>query len=562
LLLFFKKEALFYPFLFLVAFSLNILLGLKGWPAVLAGSLNDPDSYMRLLRIEQGIRAGHLVIVVARDDSGAGVMVEWSRLLDILLWLMAAPLALFIGWHKALFAAGVALGPLSVGALGAILAWAVEPFAARAYLWSAPLAAALLPGMLTFAAPGVVHYHILLLALIALTAGFAARAWVDDRGTAFLTGVSGAFAIWLTPETMPFILMCFAALMLRWAWVRIGAVLVYCAAGFFDVLTLALAFDPPEGGYMDPEIDRLSVVYLILAMLLLAGTAILWRYESRFTRWRAPFGLGFMAVLLGIWIVVFPKVAMGPYGIMSADAMLFALYKCGAGRGRWGWLYLAACTLVTLVLGEKFILFVGFPTGVAAALLPIALSDVSRLPGANAAMLGRLAVLAAVLGLPELAALTPEAKAAPAAPGKAYPSCSLRHIAPLAAPAAGKIVLAVADATPELLYRTQVETVGSLYQHGVPAYLRDRDAWRAPVTNRIALSATGASYVLFCPTASRYLPVADLPMTTLWDVLEAGKPPGWLTFIGQNSDGWELYRVISVDKGGVFHVKHLVKMGL
>ncbi|HUW80582.1 MAG TPA: hypothetical protein VMV54_06785, partial [Acidocella sp.] len=128
--------------LFLLSAGLNILLGVHAWPAVLAGSLNDPDSYMRLLRIEQGIHAGHLVNMVARDDSGAGVLVEWSRLLDALLWLMAAPLAVFIGWHRALYAAGVALGPLSVGALGAVLAWVVEPFAARRYLWTAAVAAA------------------------------------------------------------------------------------------------------------------------------------------------------------------------------------------------------------------------------------------------------------------------------------------------------------------------------------------------------------------------------------------------------------------------------------
>ena len=76
-----------YFLLFLLAAGLNIVQGWHFWPPVLAGSLNDPDSYMRLLRIEQGVRAGHLVVNVARDDSGAGVYVEWSRLLDGLLWL-------------------------------------------------------------------------------------------------------------------------------------------------------------------------------------------------------------------------------------------------------------------------------------------------------------------------------------------------------------------------------------------------------------------------------------------------------------------------------------------
>ena len=40
--------------LFLIGAGLNIVAGLHGWPAVLAGHLNDPDSYMRLLRDRAG----------------------------------------------------------------------------------------------------------------------------------------------------------------------------------------------------------------------------------------------------------------------------------------------------------------------------------------------------------------------------------------------------------------------------------------------------------------------------------------------------------------------------
>jgi hypothetical protein len=588
-----------FPGLFLLAAGLNILLGLHDWPAVLAGSLNDPDSYMRLVRLEQGIRAGHLVITVARDDSGAGVMVEWSRLLDMLLWLMAAPLAPFIGWHRALFAAGVAFGPLTVGGLGATLAYAVEPFAGRRFLWSAAVAAAVLPGILTFAVPGVVHYHILLLVLIALTAALVARAWPGHSGYGFLAGISGGFAIWLTPETMPFVLMAFAALLLRWLHHRIGATLLACAAGFVDVLVFGLTIDPPQGGYGVPEIDRLSLVYALLGLLLLAGTGALWRLDKYPETWRRWAGLALMAGLLAAWVAMFPKVAMGPYGIMSPEdmkkffgvmlelqpvrgmdriiylapgglALGYALWRAAARplpeerrldlntlitpkliqptarRGRALWLYIAACTLVALVLGVKFLLFVCFSACNAAALLPLALSEVSlRLEQQpNRAMLGRLAVLLAALGVPELAAMAQPDPAA--ASGIAYPACTLRHIAPLLAPAGHAIVLAEAQDTPELLYRTPVETVGSLYQHGVPGYLRARDAWRSPPGDAepAAVAATGAAYVLFCPQAARYAPVADLPKTTLWDALEANTPPPWLIPSGTDAAGWRLYRIV------------------
>ncbi len=76
--------------------------------------------------------------------------------------------------------------------------------------------------------------------------------------------------------------------------------------------------------------------------------------------------------------------------------------------------------------------------------------------------------------------------------------------------------------------------------------MRDRAAWRALPGAAVPpeVSATGAAYVLFCPRPARYLLVADLPKDTLWDALEAGAPPPWLTQAGHNEDGWVLYKVM------------------
>ena len=587
-----------YLLLFLLAAGLNIVMGSHEWPAVFAGSLNDPDSYMRLLRIEQGVRAGHLMVTVARDDSGAGVYVEWSRLLDMLLWLMAAPFALFLGWHKALYVAGVLLGPLSVGFLGVVLAWAAEPFAARRYLWAAAAAAAMLPGFATTAQPGVVGYHILLLVLIGLTAGCVARAWRGDRWTGFLAGLAGGFAIWLTPETMPFILAAYVALVLRW-WQRPnGVVLLGTASGFFDVLGLALFVDPPGGGYAVAEVDRLSYVYVALGLMLLAGTALLARVQDRLGRGRGPVGLLLLGGLMVGWIAAFPHVAMGPYGLLPPDqakaffgvmtelqpvrgaalvvfllpgfcAVAYALWR-GLGpqrvdfgaiasaamlgapqRHRLLWLYVAACGLVSLALGVKFVLFVGFSTLLGAVMLPVAMSEMSAAFAARPALASaaRSACALLVLVVPLVTAMAvPGAPAAVPVKGiaaRVYPSCNLRRVAPLLAPYAGQVVLAQVEDTPELLYRSQVETVGSLYQHGVPAYLRNRTAWRAVPGADVPpeLLAAGIGYVLFCPAPGRYILVQDLPKMTLWDTLEAGQVPGWLSLAGSNADGWRLYKI-------------------
>ncbi len=563
----------FWGGLFLLAAALNVALGAHAWPAVFAGSLNDPDSYMRLERIAQGIHAGHLTNIVARDDSGAGVLVEWSRLFDTLIWALAAPLALLCGWGRALFATGVALGPAGVGCLGLALAYAAEPFAARRFLWAAPVAAAVLPGLLTFAAPGVVHYHILLLAALALTAGFAARAAADHNLYAFFTGVAGGVAIWLTPETMPFVLMIFGGFFINWLRRPSGPAIVICAAGFSDLLGFALAMDPPVGGFAAVEIDRLSIVYAALALGLLAAATLQWRLQRRLpgARRRGLAAAALLAACILAWVGAYPGVALGPYGLMSAEdmrrffgvmlelqplagapqvvafllpgciALGYALWRAAQrGFGAWLWLYLAVCTLVSLVLADRFILFTEFPAGIAAALLPVMLTDVSaRLAAPRPAMLARLGLLAAMLLAPLLPGF---AKPAPA--GGGADSCSLRRIGGLLAPAAGRVVLTEPSDTPEILYRTQVETVGSLYQHGVPAYLRARAAWRAApgTAEPPEVAASGADYVLFCAGEGRSLLVADLPPETLWDALLAGRPPPWLTPAGRQA-GWVLYKI-------------------
>ncbi len=572
----------FWVGLFALAGFLNIAAGWHDWPTTLSGSLNDPDGYMRLERILQGIQQGHLVNIVERDDSGAGVMVEWSRLLDAIIWVLALPFAHGLGWPNALLLAGDALSPLGTGLLAVAIALAIEPFISRPFLWLSAIVAALLPGFRIFAGPGVVHYHILLLVLIILTVGFIIRAWHGERWPGFLAGICGGFAIWTTPETMPFILMAFGALMIQWGFTAIGDIIAACAAGFVDVLIFGLTIDPPQGGYGVVEIDRLSLVYVVLGLFLLVGGLSLWLLDRKIRNpARVIAGFGLMAALLIVWIARFPQVAMGPFGLMSPQdyqrffgmmtelqplqgareylqyllpaslALAYALWRASqesALKARLIWSYIAAAILVSLLLGAKFILFVGFAAGFAATLAPMMLSDISiRLHHKPLqAMFGRVGFIFAMLVLPMLPLLQPATTQA-AVSGTLH-SCAMRHINSLLAPLGAAIVIAPPDATPELLFRSQITTVGSLYQHGVPALIRLSDAWRAVPGAEVpsAVVATGASYVLFCTpaVAQRSLMVTGLPTTTLWDDLAAHQPPPWLHLVVQDpATGWQLYKI-------------------
>jgi hypothetical protein len=550
-------------------------MGAAAWPGVFTGHLADPDSYMRLERILQGIHAGHLTNVVAGDDSGAGVLVEWSRLLDALIWALALPLAVFIGWKHAIFAVGIALGPAGCGLLGIALAFAAERFVLRRFLWLLPVSAALLPALQNYAAPGIVTHHVLLLAMIALTAGLVVRAWDGETDWNFLAGLSGGFAIWLTPETMPFVLLCYGFLFLRWLQVPEGAGLMACGAGLFDVLGFGLAIDPPVGGYAVPEIDRLSMVFVALGLALLLTGVVLWRLArvKNLLRRRAC-GIAVAVFLLAVWLALFPKILLGPYGLISpADARLFfgqiqemqpahpdatsfaflwpgilamviALVRAVQSRD-WRWWYFFACLCLMLVLGVKFLRFSPVASAAAAVVVAVALTEISVRLVENPlqAAAGRILLIFLLLAVPFLPALAHAQKPAATLAGA---SCDLRVFAPALDQAAGAIVLADVNATPELLWRSRVKTVGSLYHHGVPGFLRLRAAWRAPagVVEPPEVAATGAQYVVFCSGAGRTNLVADLPKTTLWDALLAGHPPPWLALVAADKNtGWQLFKI-------------------
>src|SRR5579871_2066919 len=187
----------------LLPMLISLATSAKALPGVFAGGLIDPDSYMRLVRIQEG--AGY---VIARDASGTGAVLHWSHLLDMLLLLLAAPFRLFMGAGEALHAAAVMLGPLGVAALGFALAWALAPFVDRRWLWLAPVTAALSSAIAPYGMPGVAHHHVLLIVVVVVMAGYAARRALGRAAAAdgLALGAWAGVGIWLSPESMPLIL--------------------------------------------------------------------------------------------------------------------------------------------------------------------------------------------------------------------------------------------------------------------------------------------------------------------------------------------------------------------
>lgn len=576
---------------FSLAAVIDTITGLRVFPAVMDGALVNPDSYMRLVRLRD-ILAQHAPLhAVARDGSGNGTVLHWSHLLDSILLLLAAPLSIAADQQTALHWAALALGPISSGFLAIAAAWAMAPFSDREWRWLGALLAAISPAIVGYALPGVVHHHVLVAVAAVMAAGWAIRAPAAGAAAGTMMGAWAAAGIWLTPESMPFILAAFGGLGIAWivqsASRRSGEALRAAGTSFLLLIAAALAVDPPFAGAGAAEIDRLSIVYLALAaMVCLIGWAIWWIDGlDLLPRSRGIAGAAVALAGFAAWLAAFPTVLAGPAGLISADearsmfggiaemrpvtrvndACTFLMDGVLAALGAaalaaWTrsllWSYAAACASLLVVLGLWHLRFSTYSATAAAAMLPVMLTVICRALAQRPARVMaavRVPVIALFLLFPEAAHIGNVFSASEAAEASA-PGCDVRTLGPLLAHHAGQVVLADVSETPALLYWTDVRTVGSLYHRNVAAFMRLRAAWRSGPSDDVpqAVAATGASLVLFCPQAPRSLLVADLPPETLFDRLSRGEVPRWLVRLGDDpASGYVLYGV--ANGGGANH---------
>jgi len=349
---------------------------------------------------------------------------------------------------------------------------------------------------------------------------------------------------------------------------------------FLIVVRAAFWVDPPPARYGAMQIDRLSSVYVVLALVCcLAGTAVALTNRRRFAGagWRA-FAIGVAVIGCVAWLGMFPAVLRGPAGLMdAANAALFfggikemqparslvvvTTYLSGGviAAGALGWFawrhrswlicYGSLCEIVLIALGAVHLRFAVYAGAGAAILLPVIVSQIEPVMAGMtpiAPALARVGVIAVALLASRAEGLSGLVGAAHAHEATTA-SCSVRHLATMLRPFAGQVVLADINDTPELLYRTDILTVGSLYHHGVAGFLRLRAAWRSgpSSTEPDAVLRTGAVAVLFCPHTGRSALLADLPPDTLADQLTARVVPSWLAQAATDpASGNILYRIV------------------
>jgi len=570
-----KPSSSILPLMLVAAVVFGLIETILGYRLIHEHGLLDGDNYMRLVRIRDGLRTGWFTHVVANDNAGTGTVVYWSHAIDALVLLVRLPLLLVLPGQEALFAAGAIAASLIAGVFAAVLVWVVSPIVERRWLWTAPAMALFSPIILTYGTLGNIHHHLPLALAAVLAAGWAGRAVSGREDAGIWCGLWAAVALWISPEAMPYVLMAMAAIGV--AWCQKPALLARCVAGcgtsFAVAVTVIVLCDPPYGGWFSPEVDCISIVYVVLAALVCAAAwllAVLGRYIS--SAWvRGLCGAIVCGAVLTAWLWLYPSITHGLSGLVpAADAQAYfgaitemrqlrfdgqdisllvtgslsvlAALGLAIRQRSLLWAYAAACGLVIVVLAASYIRFVVYAEAIAAMMLPIILQAVSEARrSASLQSLLRVAVLAGFLLGPQLPVL-----AAPrdGTAGDIMANCHVGDILPALRAHSDAVVLTEINDAPEILWGSPVRTVGSFYHRSIDAFIRARNAWRSLPNDSVpqAVLATGATHILACDLTGRPPLVAGLPPITLQDRLMRHDVPRWLHEVA-HAGGYRLYQI-------------------
>jgi hypothetical protein len=565
----------------LLAIVLNVVAFLRFCPLVWTGHLFDPDSYMILVRVAQEIQTGHITDVVLRDQSGHGVSIAWTHLMDATIFLASLPFMPFLTLHSAVYACGVVAAELMVGLLAAGIAYAVSPMTNGRFLGIAPFVIECLAGIRSYAILGSITHHIAFLAAVAFCLGHAFRSLDGSLRHAAIAGILGAVAIGITPETGPFVLVCFSVVASSWVQGATASRIIWLAAGNFAATVIVLIVDIPAGDLDAPWIDGPSMVFVAFSIILVVEAIVISAVERHLVGWRTRLAtLSGLSVLGGIiWVGLYPgllngindgvpaAVAGAFYGSINEMQPIHGMIELSAFLGPgflvtlvalaayvlerdWRYGLFAIVSIAACNLAVHHVRFTEWSSTIAALALPVILANiwdyldgraVERVICVSLAGIGII-----ILPLMPAYAINPQVEKQFLKIETASDSCSTDKLSELLKPYAGKIVLASPNFTPELLWRTHVVTTGSLYSRGAWGFIRTAEAWNTPSLGDkepLSLAQTGAQFVLYCPVRGDNSK-PDNAVFNIQNALQYGMPPSWMTFLWADpSSGFVFYKV-------------------
>lgn len=254
----------------LLIFGLTQVVLIKaGLPALFDGALWDPDSYMWLNRVIHLQENGDWFDrTYPRLNPPLGFVQHWTRPIDVLLLLGAWPLGLLFGFEDALFWWSAIISPIFLVLTLVALMWAARPIMPRNMIWLIGLVFVCQPGVVAHFMSGRPDHHGLQLLLFVVLLGLTIRLLHQpgrDR-LAVLSGLIGAFALWVSIQALPTVAVMVVALGLYWVLGErsLARTLLIQSCSLFAGLAIALAIERGTGHLFDVKHDTLSIVHLAI----------------------------------------------------------------------------------------------------------------------------------------------------------------------------------------------------------------------------------------------------------------------------------------------------------
>ena len=583
-----------YLLYFFIAFITIMVMRPAFFSYVLQGELINPDSYMRLVRIQEAFDHHEwFTSVVSRNESGAGTLIYWSHLVDAFILALSLPLKFLLGCQKALFWAAALYGPVCVGLLGAFSAWAIKPLVSRAWLWIVPLGIALSPSIINYGHIGIATHHLTILLFTVIAWGFVGRAYLQECPFyAWGAGIASGLAIWVSPEAAPFCLMGFGTFVIASICQPSNALvrsMKFYGAGFLGLITVALFLDPPYQGMLSVQLDRISCTFLILAALICAYAFIpyvLWRLQTPLGK-RVVWMCSGALFAMTIWLCLFPAYLHGLSGLMTpeqakeffittemapianfidlmtygfagiASVAVLCVLSFRQKNSPYPYLlwYVSICASLCTLLALMHIRFAMYSSAISIMTMACVLSLFTRTPTQKWDQAIRLLALISFLILPNLVGDVDAAfglgvqSSAERREKDVQRSCRLEDARMLLYSIPGRTVLADVNIGPALLYKTDINIVGAFYHAGIKGYMKQKAAWGASdsVAKPSEIVASGADYILICPEPpmrKNHLSEKEQTHTTLLERLNTGEVPSWLSAVPHSArTDWVLYQI-------------------
>jgi hypothetical protein len=278
---------------------------------------------MRLLRVEDLHNGDRWYDpVVLRSNAPYGQTSHWTRPLDVLLLLGAAPLELVTDFKPALFWWGVIISPVLLFATTVALPWATRPLLGRKGSLSVGFIFLCQMTLLICFQPGRPDHQSLLIFLFVISIGLVLRMVIRPFSIrlCYIAGAVSALSMWINVESIVPVGITIGVLGLLWLWEDrdfLDKSLHYIFA-LFVATGLSLLLERAWQNLLAEEYDRLSIVHFsvfgFIAVLWIAFFVL--NRQTQLFRRRANRSLSIsvgVAMLAFAVFASFPKFYKGPF---------------------------------------------------------------------------------------------------------------------------------------------------------------------------------------------------------------------------------------------------------